>query len=76
MTANGEWTVKAVQIGKVRIKYEHRGPDCMRGRFGGGWNWELGFQYSSGTLIINLLTFSIQIDKIREKMPISEGGKQ
>ena len=76
MRDNDKWAVKTVQIGKVQIRYEHRSPKCEWGRFGGGWDWKLGFQYSSGTLIVNLLTFSIRIDKIREKMPISEGGKQ
>ena len=50
MRDNEKCAVKTVQIGKVRIKYEHRGPDCMWGRFGGGWDWKLGFQYSSGML--------------------------
>ena len=76
MRDNEKWAVKTVQIGKVQIRYEHRSPKCEWGRFGGRWDWKLGFQYSSGTLIVNLLTFSIRIDKIREKMPISEGGKQ
>lgn len=32
------------------------------GRFGGGWNWNLGFQAGGSTLIINLLTFYIRFD--------------
>ena len=31
------------------------------GRFGGGWNWELGFQASSSTVILNLLVLSVRI---------------
>lgn len=69
MTSDEKWTIKTVQIGRVRIQYEHRSPKCLWGRFGGGWNWELGFQCSSSTLIINLLTFSIRIDKVHEKRP-------
>lgn len=29
------------------------------GRFGGGWNWCLGFKAGGDTLIINLLIFSL-----------------
>jgi hypothetical protein len=35
------------------------------GRFGGGWQWKVGFQASAGfrDIIINLLTFSVRITR-------------
>lgn len=47
-----------------RFKYERRTRDSFMGRFGGGWQWELGFQASSSTLIINCLVFSIRVNKL------------
>lgn len=32
------------------------------GRFGGGWNWKVGFQIGGRTLIISLLIGSIRIE--------------
>ena len=54
------WTKK---IGHYTIKYERRSKDELWGRFGGGWDWELGFQLGGNTLIINLLIAYIRIDK-------------
>lgn len=34
----------------------------MFGRFGGGWNWKLGFQSGGNTLIISLLVAEVRID--------------
>ncbi len=55
----------------VRLKISRRGfyrgsRNVHWGRFGGGWNWNLGFMISSfsrrGTLIINLLFGHIRFD--------------
>lgn len=32
------------------------------GRFGGGWNWKLGFQYGYSTLIISLLICELRFE--------------
>lgn len=45
----------------MKIKLEHRPPKLF-GRFGGGWNWKLGFQAGGKTLIISLLVFSIRVE--------------
>ena len=45
------------------ITYNWQSSKNLWGRFGGGWNWELGFQASRSTLILNVLVFSIRIDR-------------
>lgn len=60
-------TVKTARIGSIILEYEHRSPKCFWGRFGGGWNWELGIQAASGCIIFRLLTFSISVIRVREK---------
>lgn len=49
--------------GGYRFTLRHRKAGLM-GRFGGGWNWVLGFQASGPTLILNLLVVSLRIDRL------------
>lgn len=44
------------------VEVEQRRKKNWSGRFGGGWNWELGFQKGSD-LIINYLVGSIRISR-------------
>ncbi len=44
---------------KVEITYSHRSPDNFMGRFGGGWNWMVGFRVGGQTLIAHCLVFDI-----------------
>ena len=37
------------------------------GRFGGGWNWKLGFQAGGSTIIISLLIAELRIDRYKLK---------
>mgnify|MGYP006883576854 CR=1 FL=1 len=37
-------TVVKGRIGRLSIEYRHRSPENFFGRFGGGWNWNAGFQ--------------------------------
>jgi len=55
---------RSFKIGRFKITYNRRSKKNLWGRFGGGWNWEAGFQLGSSTLIINLFIASIRIDKI------------
>lgn len=48
----------------INVHWRH--PHYSFGRFGGGWNWELGFQWGGGTLLINCLTFTIRINIDRD----------
>lgn len=51
----------------MKIKVNRGSRHHAWGRFGGGWNWILGFQAGGSTLILNLLTFSVRIDFRRGK---------
>lgn len=55
-----------VLIHRLEMKAEMRSTDGA-GRFGGGWNWILGFEFSFPTLILNLLIFSVRIHWIRKR---------
>lgn len=37
---------------KLKIRFEMRSKDNFMGRFGGGWQWKVGFQASETTIII------------------------
>ncbi len=50
---------KHVRVGKLHITFEWRSRKNLWGRFGGGWNWKLGFQASGHTLILSLLVCSL-----------------
>ena len=51
---------KRCRLGRLEITFNWRSRKNLWGRFGGGWNWELGFQASTTTIIINLLVFSLR----------------
>ena len=51
---------KKWNIGKLEIVFNWRSKNNLWGRFGGGWNWELGFQAGGRTIIFNLLIFSLR----------------
>jgi len=53
------------RIGRWRFVYNRRSKDSLWGRFGGGWNWELGFQIGGSTVIINLLVASLRINRVK-----------
>jgi hypothetical protein len=44
---------------KLSVEYSHRSPDCFMGRFGGGWNWMVGFRAGGRTLILHCLVFDL-----------------
>lgn len=48
----------------IKITYSHNKACSLWGRFGGGWNWKLGFQAGSKTLIISLLICELRFDII------------
>ena len=43
------------------IEICQRKSSSSMGRFGGGWNWELGFELGGHTLILNLLVLYIVV---------------
>jgi hypothetical protein len=68
------WSLELVTDRKrTKLRVEWREQAGM-GRFGGGWQWKLGFQtgtiwpLDSGDVILNLLFFTVRLDwKPKEK---------
>jgi hypothetical protein len=50
---------KSWAVGRLCIGFTWRSKKNFWGRFGGGWNWELGFQAGGNTLILNILICSL-----------------
>jgi hypothetical protein len=44
-----------------------RGPKVAMGRFGGGWQWAVGFEVGGSTIILNLLVFCIRFQFKRKE---------
>ncbi|NIO30185.1 MAG: hypothetical protein GTN75_00125 [Gemmatimonadetes bacterium] len=45
-----------------RIRFQWRDSTSPMGRFGGGWQYELGVQVGRSSTIVNLGVFSVRID--------------
>jgi hypothetical protein len=58
---------RRIQIGSIEIKFTWRSGKNSMGRFGGGWNWEVGFQLGGSSLIVNLLFCSLWFRKVKAK---------
>jgi hypothetical protein len=54
---------KKFKILNWEIILDKRSRHSFMGRFGGGWNWKLGFQAGGGTLIISLLVMDLILRK-------------
>jgi hypothetical protein len=56
-------------VGLFEISYE-KNPSFKSGwpygRFGGGWDWNLGIQFSTETIILYLLVAQIVIRKVKK----------
>jgi hypothetical protein len=46
---------------RLEITFEWRSKEQLWGRFGGGWNWELGFKAGERTIIFYFLIFYVVI---------------
>lgn len=53
---------KETKICRLRVVFDFVSKDCVMGRFGGGWDWEVGFQVGGRTILFNLLVFSLRIE--------------
>ena len=49
----------------IDIWAKHRLPSDPWGRFGGGWNWKLGFMAGDTTIILHLLVMYVGISWYR-----------
>lgn len=47
--------VKKWRVGRLEVEFNWRSAKNLWGRFGGGWNWKVGFQASGSTVIVFLL---------------------
>ena len=59
--------VKRWSILGFEIKFRWRSKKNLWGRFGGGWNWALGFEASGSSINIMLLIFTIGIHKPKKE---------
>ena len=58
------WRYKfKIRILGREVAFQQRTSGPPFGRFGGGWNWELGFQIGSGSVIVNYLVGSMMISR-------------
>jgi len=56
---------KRAYIGRLLVELSMRKADGFMGRFGGGWNWKLGFQAGGRTVIFALLVASLRISWLK-----------
>ncbi len=63
------WKIDRVLIDRprLRLRYTRRGRDAFMGRFGGGWQWAVGFEAGARrtgrqTIILNLLVAMLRIE--------------
>ncbi len=57
-----EWRIR-----DRRVRYQRKTADEPLGRFGGGWQWEVGFQVAGSTVILNFLIFSLRIERKKKR---------
>lgn len=58
---NGAWTFRRKgSLGRLAVAFEWKSRKCALGRFGGGWNWELGFMAGGNTVMLNMLVCSLR----------------
>ncbi len=69
MRENKETPIEGVrrdwQWGNYKFSYQRRLKRNSWGRFGGGWNWKLGFQAGGSTIIFDLLVASLRISRVK-----------
>lgn len=54
-------------FGHLKISFLWQSSKCLWGRFGGGWQWKVGFQASRTCIIFNLLICSVRVSWYKEK---------
>ena len=59
--------VKRWSVLGFEIEFRWRSKKNLWGRFGGGWNWALGFEASGSSINIMLLIFTIGIHKPKKE---------
>lgn len=62
---------KSVTIGRYRFRFHWRSRENLWGRFGGGWNWKLGVQVGSTTVMVFLLVFTLSVKRLKEDREVA-----
>jgi hypothetical protein len=57
------------RVGRVKFVFNWRAAPGPLGRFGGGWNWSLGFQAGGRTVMLNLLVAMLRVSWHKEVKP-------
>jgi len=79
MRLNKGWPKREVykdfSMGRLRLTFHWRSKKNLWGRFGGGWNWALGFEASKTCILLNLLiaTFRVSWYKPRQALKTING---
>lgn len=58
---------KRWRVGRLVVTFSWRSRKNLMGRFGGGWNWSLGFEAGGRTIIFTLLVCSLRLCLERQK---------
>lgn len=56
---------RRVILGRWEVEIDWRSAKNVMGRFGGGWRWKLGVQWSGAVVILSLLILSITVRRRR-----------
>lgn len=59
---NKKWKLPWIDR-EIRFSWRNPSPKNAWGRFGGGWNWKLGVQMGSHTILVSLLVCEITYSK-------------
>jgi hypothetical protein len=54
---------RKLTVGRWYLGISWRRSDGCMGRFGGGWNWKLGFQAGGSSVILSLLVLEVRIGR-------------
>lgn len=58
---------KKITFWRLEIRFVWKSKKNLHGRFGGGWNWKLGFQSAGKTIIFSLLICAITFHVIEKR---------
>ena len=58
-----EWEIRrSINIGRLKCTFEMRSKNRLMGRFGGGWNWHIGVEWSKHNAIFFVLVFMLRFN--------------
>ena len=58
---------KKARLGRLHLKFEWRSSSNLWGRFGGGWQWAVGFKASSRSIVIHLFICYVSLHLARKE---------